>query len=275
MCHHMAPLAYAELADAYKGELADALLESRREKMANLTTVLVLLFGTATGLLSAIKDLDLQNSWAATAVIAASIAIGSTMVGLASAISFQVLARKIRKGHAKKFVTGTPLVAWLSNFAMLGVAISCVSLSICLACSVYVRYNYHLFATWAAGILFAALLLCLVVMCMYFQIQKDPKIQEDMHSAAHSINAAQRRWWLQPLDNIVMDKAEMDTRVEAFWKEREKQDREADARNCAVQGGNGRDGGGGNDGGERGAGSGRAPATSAAPAATGAPAVLL
>ena len=37
------------------------MLESRREMMANLTTVLTLLFGTEIGLLSAIKDLDVAN----------------------------------------------------------------------------------------------------------------------------------------------------------------------------------------------------------------------
>ena len=129
------------------------MLEAQTKRMSNLTTVLALLFPTEFTLLtflppllpsSAIQDLDVEASnWAAAAVIAASIAIGATMVGLVGAVFFQMLAGQVRKGHATDFLTLSKPVAWLSFFAVIGVGVSCLSITISLACSVWVRYDNH------------------------------------------------------------------------------------------------------------------------------------
>ena len=141
------------LAAGNKRKEADALLEAQTKRMSNLTTVLALLFPTEFTLLtflppllpsSAIQDLDVEASnWAAAAVIAASIAIGATMVGLVGAVFFQMLAGQVRKGHATDFLTLSKPVAWLSFFAVIGVGVSCLSITISLACSVWVRYDNH------------------------------------------------------------------------------------------------------------------------------------
>lgn len=95
--------------------------------MANLTTVLTLMFGAGATLLTA-ADL---YTWAARAVLAASIAIGSTMVGLVAAIFYQMLARQVK--DSEEFLTKNSLATILSCFPLVGVTLSCLSCPLPLA----------------------------------------------------------------------------------------------------------------------------------------------
>ena len=67
------------------------------------------------------------------------------MVGLAGAIFFQLLAGRVKEGgaHARNFLTRSKPVQWLSFFAVLGVGVSYLSITISLACAVWVRYDNH------------------------------------------------------------------------------------------------------------------------------------
>ena len=163
-------LASAE-AEANSAE-ADALLDARRSLMGNLDTVLALLLGIEIALLSAVTDVE--ASWEKPVVVlAATLAIGWTTVGLGCAILFQMLAVKIKQGHAEKFITDTQLVDWLSFFPVLGFAFSCPCIVFSLACSVCVRYDNHWSALLAAAILVVAQLACWLACVAYNQIQRE------------------------------------------------------------------------------------------------------
>ena len=174
---------------------ADAVLAAQRKMMANLITVLALVFAAEIALFSAINA-EASNSWAANAaVVTTSLAIGSTMVGLVGAIFFQMLTRLIKKGSATKFLTGADRVRYLSYFPMYGVAVSCLSILPGLAFSALVRYEFGgNSAVFAFIILFVALGLCGWAAWISYQIQKDD-CPNDMH---FELDVLLRAWLQHP-----------------------------------------------------------------------------
>ena len=157
---------------------AGALLKSRLKVMGNLTTVLTLLLGMEIAQLSVIHDVEASQA-GVVAIIAASVAVGLTTVGLGCAIFFQLLAVQVKKGHAHKFINKTTEVDWLRNFPMLAFAFSCPCIFLSLACSVCVRYDNHWSALVAAAILGVAQLACWGATAAYCKIQV--KCGSDMH----------------------------------------------------------------------------------------------
>ena len=156
---------------------AGALLKSRLKVMGNLTTVLTLLLGMEIAQLSVIHDVEASQA-GVFAIIAASVAVGWTCVGLGCAIFFQLLAAKIKEGHAQTFINVWE-VDWLYKFPMLAFAFSCPCIFLSLACSVCVRYDNHWSALVAAAILGVAQLACWGATVKYCKIQA--KCKSDMH----------------------------------------------------------------------------------------------
>lgn len=157
---------------------ADALLKSRLSLMGKLSTILTLLLGIEIAQLSVIHDVEASQA-GVVAIIAASVAVGLTTVGLGCAIFFQLLAVQVKKGHAQKFINETAEVDWLRNFPMLAFAISCPCIFLSLACSVCVRYDNHWSALVAAAILGVAQLACWGATAAYWKIGY--KCGSDMH----------------------------------------------------------------------------------------------
>ena len=157
---------------------ADALLKSRLSLMGKLSTILTLLLGIEIAQLSVIHDVEASQA-GVVAIIAASVAVGLTTVGLGCAIFFQLLAVQVKKGHAQKFINKTTEVDWLRNFPMLAFAFSCPCIFLSLACSVCVRYDNHWSALVAAAILGVAQLACWGATAAYWEIGY--KCGSDMH----------------------------------------------------------------------------------------------
>ena len=156
---------------------ADALLKSRLSLMGKLSTILTLLLGIEIAQLSVIHDVEASQA-GVVAIIAASVAVGLTTVGLGCAIFFQLLAVQVKKGHAQNFNKLTE-VDWLRNFPMLAFAFSCPCIFLSLACSVCVRYDNHWSALVAAAILGVAQLACWGATAAYWEIGY--KCGSDMH----------------------------------------------------------------------------------------------
>ena len=186
-------------------------MESESHMMVNLATVLAMLFSAEISLLSAIiglsaitgdgklsggdvnitrDDVNITgdgmlsgdsniSGWAAVTTV---FSIASTMVGLCSAIFFQIPAQQVKKGHATMWLMH-PSAAKLQRLPILAVPVSCVSITFGLAFSVCGHYGKHWSALVAAVILFAALLGCVRARFIFDEIQKDCK--EDMHLIAN------------------------------------------------------------------------------------------
>ena len=175
-----------------EAEIAEenALVKSEAHMMVNLATALGLLFGAEISLLSAIiglsarDDVDITSSAniSGVAAVATVFAIASTMVGLCSAIFFQILARQVKKGHATMWLMH-PSAATLQRLPILAVPVSCGCIVIGLICSVCGHYGKHWSAAVAAFILAAALLGCVWAMSCFYDVQKACK--EDMHLIAN------------------------------------------------------------------------------------------
>ena len=156
---------------------ADALLKSRLSLMGKVATVLTLLLGIEIAQLSVIHDVEASQA-GVVAIIAASVAVGLTTVGLGCAIFFQLLAVQVKKGHAQTFNELTE-VDWLRSLPMLAFAFSCPCIFLSLACSVCVRYDNHWSALVAAAILGVAQLVCWGATAAYWEIGY--KCESDMH----------------------------------------------------------------------------------------------
>ena len=164
--------------------VADALLKSRLSVMGNLTTVLTLLLGIEIVQLRAIGEVE-ASGVAVVAIVAASVAVGFTSVGLSCAIFFQMLAAKIKEGHAEGFIVARPKVSRLYAVPMLTLAFSCPCTVLSLACSVCMRHDNHWSALVAAAILGVALFFCLLAFVEYCQIQDDCKAHMGLFYLAH------------------------------------------------------------------------------------------
>ena len=175
-----------EVADPWKVErgAADAMLKSRLLLMGNLTTVLTLLLGIEIVQLRAIGEVE-ASGVAVVAIVAASVAVGFTSVGLSCAIFFQMLAAKIKEGHAEGFIVARPKVSRLYAVPMLTLAFSCPCTVLSLACSVCMRHDNHWSALVAAAILGVALFFCLLAFVEYCQIQDDCKAHMGLFYLAH------------------------------------------------------------------------------------------
>ena len=152
--------------------------------MGNLTTVLTLLLGIEIVQLRAIGEVE-ASGVAVVAIVAASVAVGFTSVGLSCAIFFQMLAAKIKEGHAEGFIVARPKVSRLYAVPMLTLAFSCPCTVLSLACSVCMRHDNHWSALVAAAILGVALFFCLLAFVEYCQIQDDCKAHMGLFYLAH------------------------------------------------------------------------------------------
>ena len=129
--------------------------------MGNLTTVLTLLLGIEIAQLRAIEGVE-TSGFAVVAIIAASVAVGFTIVSLGSAFFCQILLATIEELR-DRVEPGSPsapspsgFFGWLLNLPMLALAFSCPCTIVSLACSVCVRYGNHWSALVAAAILVVA-----------------------------------------------------------------------------------------------------------------------
>ena len=161
-------------------------LKSRLSLMGNLTTVLALLLGIEIAQLRAIEGVE-TTGFAVVAVVAASVAVGFTIVGLGAAISCQSLLAVINERQSASFSSrlvkrlGRELPAFdsLLNFPMLALAFSCPCTIVSLGCSVCMRYDYHWSALVAATILVVALF-ALQFLAFAFRRVRDISAEVDM-----------------------------------------------------------------------------------------------
>ena len=200
-------------------------VEARVAVMGNLVTALALLLGIEIAQLSAVSSDDLISSSARTsgpavvAVVAASIAVLLTVVGLGFGITFQMLAGQIDKGKLVRFIDNRHPIGkdldFLYNFPTSALTYSFPFTIISLACYVCVFYHNHWSALLAAAFLILSLILCVRAYITYkntmTELKDDMQSPETLKSTVIRFFDTRLIW---PVQNSLADDLEEQTATE-------------------------------------------------------------
>ena len=175
--------------------------------------------------MSAVSSDDLISSSARTsgpavvAVVAASIAVLLTVVGLGFGITFQMLAGQIDKGKLVRFIDNRHPIGkdldFLHNFPTSALTYSFPFTIISLACYVCVFYHNHWSALLAAAFLILSLILCVRAYITYkntmTELKDDMQSPETLKSTVIRFFDTRLIW---PVQNSLADDLEEQTATE-------------------------------------------------------------